>query len=481
MQSAFDLTADLDTPVSAFLKLAPLQPRFLLESVDQGDRLGRYSFLGFGPAHHVRLDTGGLTLDGTAYPHPSGESFAATMRRALALAPVLEPRIPTIPFHGGLVGLTTYEAVGLLEPRLAGPTPPNHAEDAGRGSEGGEGGEGAQGGNTLLGSWVAPSSVLVFDHVTRRMALLHGGTEAERTALAREIKALLRSPIAVQPTGSAAPAEESIDRATYCEAVGRVQEYIAEGEVFQLVLASRFRGRSDLDPFQVYRALRVLNPSPYLYYVALPDLAVVGSSPEALVRLRDGAATLRPIAGTRSRGDTAREDRELERALLDDPKEAAEHVMLVDLARNDLGRVAEPGTIVVEPYRSVERYSHVMHLVSGVEGRLSRGLDQFDLFAATFPAGTVVGAPKIRAMELIRQLEPVPRGGYAGTVGYFGHGEAMDQAIAIRTLLFEDGHYAYQAGAGIVADSVPRREYQEVLAKGAALAAAIRMAAGGLD
>jgi anthranilate synthase component 1 len=239
-------------------------------------------------------------------------------------------------------------------------------------------------------------------------------------------------------------------------------------------------GTTEVDPFEVYRALRLLNPSPYMYYFAAGDTAVVGSSPEALVRLEGRTATLRPIAGTRPRGANPAEDAQMADELLADHKELAEHVMLVDLARNDLGRVAVPGSVRVAPYRSVERYSHVMHTVSGVDGVLAPEHDAFDLFAATFPAGTVVGAPKVRAMQLIDQLEPCPRGLYAGTVGYFGHGGSMDQAIAIRTLVFKGDRYTYQAGAGIVADSVPEREHEEVLAKAGALRAALELAEEGL-
>jgi anthranilate synthase component 1 len=271
-----------------------------------------------------------------------------------------------------------------------------------------------------------------------------------------------------------------MDRSAYMRGVEDVREHIAAGDVYQLVLSARFTGETTLQPFQVYRALRLLNPSPYMYFCAFGDLAVVGSSPEALVRLQDRRATLRPIAGTRPRGATPAEDAAHERDLLADPKEGAEHVMLVDLARNDLGRVAVPGSVCVDPYRTIERYSHVMHIVSGVEGVLAPDADQFDLFAAAFPAGTVVGAPKVRAMELIEELEPVRRGLYAGTVGYFGHQGAMDQAIAIRTLVFRDGGYSYQAGAGLVADSVPDTEHREVMAKGAALGAALALAGEGL-
>ncbi len=260
----------------------------------------------------------------------------------------------------------------------------------------------------------------------------------------------------------------------------RVKGAIREGEVYQLVLSAAFEGDCSLDPFQVYRALRLLNPSPYMVFLELGDTTVVGSSPEALVKLSGRRAELRPIAGTRPRGADPDEDLALERALLADPKEAAEHVMLVDLARNDLGRVAVPGTVRVAPYRTIERYSHVMHIVSGVRGEVRDGVDQFDLFAATFPAGTVVGAPKVRAMAWIERLEPVRRGVYAGTVGYFGHGGSMDQAIAIRTVWFREGAYRYQAGAGIVADSVPAREYDEVRAKARALEAALALAEEGL-
>jgi anthranilate synthase component 1 len=262
--------------------------------------------------------------------------------------------------------------------------------------------------------------------------------------------------------------------------VCRTQEYIAAGDVYQLVLSARFGGQHELDPFQAYRALRLINPSPYMYYCALGDVTVVGSSPEALVKLNQRHAQLRPIAGTRPRSDDAAIDSARESQLRADPKENAEHIMLVDLARNDLGRVASAGTVRVDPYRCIERYSHVMHMVSGVHGELSAGCDAFDLFAAAFPAGTLVGAPKVRAMQIIDELEPVNRGLYGGTVGYFGARGDMDQAITIRTLVFRGDEYSYQAGAGIVADSVPATEHEEVLAKSHALVRALELAQGGL-
>jgi anthranilate synthase component 1 len=276
------------------------------------------------------------------------------------------------------------------------------------------------------------------------------------------------------------PAAGSLSEPEFVERVARAQEYIAAGDVYQLVLSVRFAGRCDLDAFEAYRALRLLNPSPYMYYCELGDRVVVGSSPEALVKLGRGRAQMRPIAGTRPRGRETAEDLALETELRADPKENAEHVMLVDLARNDLGRVATAGSVRVEPYRSIERYSHVMHIVSGVNGELAPGRDAFDLFAATFPAGTLVGAPKVRAMQIIDELEPVRRGFYGGTVGYFGHGGDMDQAITIRTLVFHGDTYSFQAGAGVVADSVPAAEYAEVIAKSAVLRRALELAREGL-
>jgi anthranilate synthase component 1 len=264
------------------------------------------------------------------------------------------------------------------------------------------------------------------------------------------------------------------------DAVERSKDYITQGEIYQIVLSVRFSGKHQLSPFETYRAMRLLNPSPYMFFCDHGDLQVVGSSPEALVKLRDGIASLRPIAGTRSRGVDQADDVANEQSLLADAKENAEHVMLVDLARNDLGRVAAAGSVHVDPYRSIERYSHVMHIVSGVQGKLAKDKDAFDLFAAAFPAGTLVGAPKVRAMQLIDELEPVRRGIYAGTVGYFGNSGDMDHAIAIRTLVFSEDAYSYQAGAGIVADSVPLSEYNEVLAKSAILRRALAIAEEGL-
>jgi anthranilate synthase component 1 len=462
LQPPFDITGDLDTPVSAFMKLAAFEPRFLLESVEGGERLARYSFIGFGDALEMRLDGAGLTIGAQRHPLPaSGGELLAGLRTALRLAPQPAPDIPGVPLAGGLVGYAAYDVVRYFE-RL-----PARAA------------AGVSGVPAL--HYVAPRSVLVFDHLTRGIALLHAGSEPERRSLRQEVVRALRGAVPNgRRHGRYAPPTTAYARAEYMAGVRRTQDYIAAGDVYQLVLASRFSGRHELDPFQAYRALRLINPSPYMYYCALGEVAVVGSSPEALVKLNGRRAQLRPIAGTRPRSPDAATDRAREAQLLADPKENAEHVMLVDLARNDLGRVARAGSVRVDPYRSIERYSHVMHMVSGVHGELAPQRDAFDLFAAAFPAGTLVGAPKVRAMQIIDELEPVSRGLYGGTVGYFGaHGD-MDHAITIRTLVFKGDEYSYQAGAGIVADSVPETEHEEVLAKSAALVRALELAEEGL-
>jgi anthranilate synthase component 1 len=457
----FDITGDLDTPVSAFMKLAAFRPRFLLESVEGGERLGRFSFIGFGDGLEVRLDAGGLTIGAERAPVPANAAaLLAALRTAMARAPRPEPDIAGVPLAGGLVGFAAYDVVRHFE-RLPAPA-------------------GRTGAVPAL-HYIAPRSVLVFDHLTRGVALVHAGSEAERRSLRAELVRALRGglPNNRRPGRYAAPAA-AFTRADYLAGVRRTQEYIAAGDVYQLVLASRFSGHHELDPFQAYRALRLINPSPYMYYCVLGDVTVVGSSPEALVRLNARRAQLRPIAGTRPRAADSAGDAARAAELLADPKENAEHVMLVDLARNDLGRVARAGSVRVDPYRCVERYSHVMHLVSGVEGELAAGRDAFDLFAAAFPAGTLVGAPKVRAMQIIDELEPVSRGLYGGTVGYFGARGDMDHAITIRTLVFAGDEYSYQAGAGIVADSVPESEHEEVLAKSAAMVRALELAEEGL-
>ncbi len=444
MQAPFDIAADLHTPVSAYLRLKPLRPRYLLESVEGGAQ-GRYSFIGFG-------DSGRVTLE-------DGQEPLANLRSALAKADECGPSIAGQPFNGGLVGVTSFDLVRQLYRLPEAPHPTS----------------------VPLGTYMTTASILVFDHLTRRIALLHSGSEQDRQALRKDVIGILRGAIENGlVVGTHADPTASMSKDEFMHGVEKTKKYIRAGDVYQLVLSIRFGGETELEPFVAYRALRLLNPSPYMYFLDFDDLQVVGSSPEALVKLRGSTAELRPIAGTRPRGNDEVGDLLLERELLADSKEAAEHVMLVDLARNDLGRTAVAGTVEVDPYRIIERYSHVMHLVSGVTGEIRAGSDAFDLFAATFPAGTVSGAPKLRAIELIDELEPVNRDLYSGSIGYFGHGGSMDQAITIRTMVFNKGEYSYQAGAGIVADSDPSREHEEVLSKAAALQAALDLAKEGL-
>ncbi|MEQ1567789.1 MAG: chorismate-binding protein [Myxococcota bacterium] len=428
---SFDLPADLDTPVSAFLKLAPLRPRTLLESVEGGARVGRYSFLGFGDAEEAVLD-GDLVRGGRIVPGPLPSALRQLFR------------------DGRWVGFTAYDFARRLErlPSLARPI------------------------GVPEGAWVRTSCTLVFDHLTRRAALVCDGPE--RLAVRREVERLLAGPVPATPRGRSSAPRPNLDRDAFLDRVATAKRHIAAGDVFQLVLSIAFDGHTDCPPFELYRALRRANPSPYAYYVEAGGRSVIGASPEALVTLDRGVARLRPIAGTRPRGATPAEDDAHEAELLADAKEAAEHVMLVDLARNDLGRVAVPGGVSVDPFRAVERYSHVMHLVSGVAAPVRPGVDAVDVLFAAFPAGTVTGAPKVRAMELIEALEPERRGVYGGTVGYVDGLDRLDQALAIRTLVVRDGAYRYQAGAGVVADSVPEREHAEILAKAEAIAHVLR-------
>lgn len=459
-QPAHPLPFDLSppSPVVALRRLAELDPVFLLESSTAcRTALGRYSFLGLGAALRVEVfaDARGqrVEVDGVSRPTPDPEALLDALREARDRAPRLLPEVPGFHLPGGLVGAAGFELVRCFEPRLGAPR-----------SEG------------PLARYLAPRSLLAIDNHLGRAALLHAGPEAERQALLARVRALLARPAAPLPAGVTGPLRASFGDAAFLEAVRRTQDHIRAGEVFQLVLSSRFEGPSTVHPLAAYAALRELNPSPYLYYLDLGDQQVVGSSPEALVRLHGEVATLRPIAGTRPRGADAAADTALEAELRADVKEAAEHVMLVDLARNDLGRVAEPGSVAVGPFRTVERYSHVMHLVSGVQGRLRAGRDGLDLFRAAFPAGTVSGAPKVRALELIEELEPVARGLYSGTVGYFGATGDLDQALTIRTLVFEGGRVSVQAGAGIVARSRPEAELAEVRAKARGLLRALELA-----
>ena len=460
MHAPFDIAADLDTPVSAYLKLKALQPRFLLESVEGGERLARYSFLGFGEALEVRMDGDALTIAGEQHPRPTNQQeYLDALRKALELAPRPRPD-DELPFAGGLVGVSGYDVVRLFEKLPVDTEKQTSVPDA---------------------AFVAPQSLLVFDHLTRRVALLHDGPEYERQQLRTEVIKQLRGPIPGNGHDvEISPTEASFSEEEFCERVEACKEYIAAGDIYQIVISVLFRGRTNVSPFEVYRAMRLINPSPYMFFFDFGDVQVVGSSPEALVKLNNGKASLRPIAGTLPRGATRAEDEANEEALLADPKEAAEHVMLVDLARNDLGRVATAGSVRVDPYRAIERYSHVMHIVSNVVGDLAPGRDALDVLRATFPAGTLSGAPKVRAMQIIDELEPVRREAYCGNIIRLGFDGGLDSSITIRTLLMQHDTVYYWAGGGIVADSDPAYEFRETLNKAGALAAAVTQAEQGL-
>jgi len=467
------IPADLDTPVSAYLKLMPHGASFLLESVEQGIQVGRYSFIGVGPSTEIRLDGGVATTtrggESTVADVDTADIFAP-VRAALAEYADLSGDDLPAPFAGA-VGNITYDAVRHFE-RV--PLPETGWLD-----------------DLPDYRFQIPTTLAVFDHVKSEIELLclpSGDGAAAYDAAAGRIGELLGAlgaplppmPVADTPQDGAPDASEfNMSQDDYEQMVREAKEHILEGECFQIVVSQCLRGPTAAHPFQIYRALRILNPSPYMFYMDHGDVQIVGSSPEVLVKLDGKRVSLCPIAGTRPRGDDPAADLALERELLADEKERAEHVMLVDLGRNDLGRVCETGTVETEAFMTIERYSHVMHIVSRVAGDLQPGIDMYDVLRAAFPAGTVSGAPKIRAMQVISELEGRRRGPYAGVAGYFGPAGDMDMCIAIRTLFVRDGVYHVQAGAGIVADSDPAREYQETLDKIGALRRAVAIAEEG--
>ena len=484
---ATEIIADLDTPLTLFAKMTEgYGDKFLFESVEGGEKWGRWSFIGCDPLVTVTAENDGIAINEAAI----GESGEGQTRRlpgpplpALRqlLAELAAAEVPGLPrFCGGLVGYLGYDLVRSLE-NLPDSRPPVPGAAA---------------------AFMAPRLLLAHDSLRQKATLIcwvrfSGPEEAlgaeATTAYAdairrlRELMARLRGPLPAhlaEESQAPMPKLEFVANMTpgdFRAMVERAKEYILAGDIIQVVLSQRFQAKSALPPLRLYRALRQINPSPYLFYLQLGAVAQIGSSPEILVRLTGGEIELRPIAGTRRRGRNEDEDLALERQLLADPKERAEHVMLVDLGRNDVGRVAQGGSVTVRQLMVVERYSHVMHLVSGVRGQLAAGLDQFDVVAACFPAGTVSGAPKIRAMEIIDELEPERRGPYAGAVGYFGFGGAMDFCITIRTMIVHAGVLSIQAGAGIVADSDPDSEYQETINKSMAMRRAVELACQGLS
>jgi anthranilate synthase component I len=473
---------DRDTAVTAYAKLARRggeHPRFgfLLESLVGGEKWARYTFLGAEPRSAWRLAGGRISTwtpaEGWSEPRAEADPLSDLDARVCARACVPVPGLPR--FLGGAVGYLGYDVVRSIE-RL----PPAPKDDLGM-----------------------PDALLMFTDVVLAIDNVFGRAQAIATVdttdaddaelrrrydeAAAKLDALIRRlaetpappPLALADADADPPFHSTSTRAEYEAGVRRIREYIAAGDAFQVVLSQRLTVPLTADPFDLYRALRSVNPSPYLYFLELDGVALVGSSPEVLVRVEDGRVTVRPIAGTRPRGATDPEDDALTADLLADEKERAEHLMLVDLGRNDVGRVARFGSVTVPDFMSIEKYSHVLHLVSQVEGELRDGLSAIDVLRACFPAGTVSGAPKIRAMEIINELEPVRRGSYAGAVGYIAYGGlALDTAIAIRTLLALDGQAHVQAGAGVVADSVPEREYEETLSKARALLRVLRMVPG---
>lgn len=466
-----ELPADLETPVSVYLKLRQESPAFLLESVDKGEHVGRYSFVGVGASGVLTARDGTLALkenDSVRQFSASGNPLDGARKIMARYRPVAVEGLPR--FFGGMVGYLGYESARFYDRMPAAPRSGLGLPDA---------------------VFLLADTVVIFDHVKRRLLVVANAHVRDNVKTAYEtavekIEAIVsrlnrtidQPPIVpVTGNGSSDTWESNARQPDFERAVQKAKAYIGAGDIFQGVLSQRLSRHTEAKPFTIYRALRMTNPSPYMFYLKLPgDLTLIGSSPEMLVRLERGRAELRPIAGTRPRSADPVRDEALAQELLADPKERAEHVMLVDLGRNDLGRVCRYGSVHVREQMVVERYSHVMHIVSAVEGELRPELDAFDLMAAVFPAGTVSGAPKIRAMEIIAELEQERRGPYAGAVGYFGYSGTMDTCIAIRTIVMHGGVAHVQAGAGIVADSDPTREYYETLSKAQALLEAITMA-----
>jgi anthranilate synthase component 1 len=473
---SLEVLADLDTPISVYRKLAEGPYSYFFESVQGGEKWGRYSIIGlpcrtllkvFGHRAEVWVD--GELTESTEVEDPLAYTEAFQHRYRTA------PRDDLPVFHGGLVGYFGYDTVRYVEPRLASGTPPDHLGTP----------------DILL---MVSEEVLVFDNLAGTIRLIVNANPAEEQALERAQQRLrelvARLPLPMQPLPEVVldaadnaeleqQAESDFTREMYEASVDKVKEYILAGDVMQVVPSQRMSIPFTAPPLNLYRALRNLNPSPYMYYLDLEDFHIVGSSPEILARLEKGLVTVRPIAGTRRRGHTEEEDKAMEAELLADPKEIAEHLMLIDLGRNDVGRIAEIGSVELTAKMEVERYSHVMHIVSNVTGVLKEGKSAIDVLRATLPAGTLSGAPKIRAMEIIDELEPVKRGVYGGAVGYISWAGDMDTAIAIRTAVIKDGKLYVQAGGGVVADSVPKLEWKETHNKARAMFRAASMVLAG--
>jgi len=465
-----EVLADLETPLSVYLKLALGANSYLFESVQGGEKWGRYSLIGLQTSTVLKVFGNRLEIirDGKPMVNRTTSDPLAEVERFRQLFSM--PNLPELPrFTGGLVGYFGYDTVRFVEPRLAKSTPPDELDAP----------------DILL---LASDEVAIFDNLSGTIMLVVHVDAAEAKALEKaearldELEALLAKPTPVLPPMNLKAdglSEEafvsSFGKQDYMAAVDKIKDYVLAGDVMQVVPSQRLSAPFTAEPINLYRALRRLNPSPYMYFLDLDGIHIVGSSPEVLARLEDGQVTVRPIAGTRRRGQTEEEDQALEREMLADPKEIAEHLMLIDLGRNDVGRISQTGTVEVTEKMVVERYSHVMHITSNVVGTANEGMGALEVLKATLPAGTLSGAPKIRAMEIIDELEPVKRGIYGGAVGYIGWSGNMDTAIAIRTAVIKDGQLHVQAGAGIVADSVPESEWEETMNKARAIMRAAAM------
>ena len=478
-----EVNADLDTPLSVYFKLANVPFSYLFESMQGGEKWGRYSIIGLPCRSYVRVDghdiqyiEEGHVIERTTVVDPLAwlQSFQSRFR---------VPDLPDLPrFNGGLVGYFGYDTVRYIEPKIESGLAHKEHNDLSK--------EHLANPDILL---MVSDEVVVFDNLAGKAYMVVYADldrdDAWDCAQQRldNLCQRLRQPLAYTPSQSSDTQVYEKDfvsgfsQKNFELAVDKAKQYIVDGDIMQVVLSQRLSIEFDVAPIQLYRALRSLNPSPYMYYLDMGEFHIVGSSPEILTRYEDGNVTVRPIAGTRKRGKTNLEDQQLEQELLADPKERAEHLMLIDLGRNDVGRVATTGSVRLTENMLIERYSHVMHIVSNVVGELKPGLNAYDVLRATFPAGTVSGAPKVRAMEIIAELEPVKRGIYAGAVGYIGWNGNMDTAIAIRTAVIKDNILYVQVGAGIVADSIASREWQETMSKGRAIFSAVALAKAGLN
>lgn len=464
-----EISADLETPVSAFMKIDKGDYSFLFESVEGGEKIARYSFLGSGPSliFKSKGNCVEITEDGKSHGFSTPLDPLFEMKKVLDRYKFLP--VEGLPrFCGGLVGYMGYDVVNFFEE-----LPSKNPDDL-----------------KLPDSvFLLTDTILIFDHINHTIKVVSNAhitgspSDAYKQATERidNLIELLRRPVQTaqkkrKSSTIKSNVKSNLTKKEFTEAVKKAKHYVKRGDIIQVVLSQRFETRINCSPFDLYRSLRKINPSPYMYYLKLKDMALVGSSPELMVRCEDGIVELRPIAGTRPRGKTEEEDKKLEKNLLASTKERAEHIMLVDLGRNDIGRVCKYATVRVTELMVVERYSHVMHIVSECVGKLRSGRDQFDVVRATFPAGTVTGAPKVRAMEIIEELENVKRGPYAGLVGYFSFSGNVDTCITIRTILVKDKKVYIQAGAGIVADSNPDKEYQETINKAKGMMKAIELA-----